>query len=134
MPIDYSLYDPSWKTVIRPDILKRAKDCCEQCNIPNGKIVLRGTYNGVEAYQDMDGNIYNAANSEYINSDYLGEVDESQKNQIIKVVLTISHTDHVITNNDYSNLKALCQQCHNRHDKGHRKESREKNKKQIKLF
>lgn len=33
-----------------------------------------------------------------------------------KVVLTIAHIDHVIENNDRSNLKALCQKCHNGHD------------------
>jgi len=33
-----------------------------------------------------------------------------------RVVLTISHTDHDITNNDPTNLRALCQRCHLQHD------------------
>lgn len=43
----------------------------------------------------------------------------------IKIVLTIAHLDHDITNNDASNLKALCQKCHLNYDKDHhRKNSR----------
>lgn len=33
-----------------------------------------------------------------------------------RVVLTVSHTDHNIQNNDLDNLRALCQRCHLRHD------------------
>lgn len=36
------------------------------------------------------------------------------------VVLTIAHLDQDITNNADSNLAALCQRCHNRHDAPHR--------------
>lgn len=40
------------------------------------------------------------------------------------VVLTIAHLDHDPTNNDFGNLRALCQRCHNRHDAKHRAENR----------
>jgi len=33
-----------------------------------------------------------------------------------RVVLTIAHLDHDVQNNDTSNLAALCQRCHLRHD------------------
>ncbi len=39
---------------------------------------------------------------------------------LIIIVLTISHTDHFILNNHPSNLRALCQKCHNTHDAKHR--------------
>ena len=32
------------------------------------------------------------------------------------VVLTIAHLDHDPTHNDFKNLAALCQRCHNRYD------------------
>lgn len=38
----------------------------------------------------------------------------------IKVVLTIAHLDHTPENCDPSNLRALCQRCHNRYDAKHR--------------
>ena len=43
-----------------------------------------------------------------------------------KVVLTIAHLDHIPENCDYSNLRALCQRCHNRYDAKHRAETRRK--------
>ena len=41
-----------------------------------------------------------------------------------KVVLTIAHLDHTPENNDPSNLRALCQKCHNSYDATHRAETR----------
>jgi hypothetical protein len=37
-----------------------------------------------------------------------------------KVVLTIAHLDHQPENCDRSNLKALCQKCHNTYDASER--------------
>jgi len=128
MPIDYKKYPANWKSEIRPTILERAEHKCEFCNVPNYKWIIRGVRNGVEAYQDDDGNIYDANTSERIGDDYVGEVDESGKNPLIKIVLTIAHLDHDIANNNPENLKALCQRCHNRHDKDYRKQNRQKNK------
>lgn len=33
-----------------------------------------------------------------------------------KVILTVAHLDHQPENNDGSNLKAMCQRCHNKYD------------------
>lgn len=83
MPVDYTLYPPDWRTVIRPRILDRAKHCCEgsprypRCRAANGQP---------------------------------HPVTSS------KVVLTIAHLDHDVSNNDDSNLAALCQRCHLTHD------------------
>ncbi len=33
-----------------------------------------------------------------------------------KVILTVAHLDHIPENCDPSNLKAMCQRCHNRYD------------------
>ena len=46
-----------------------------------------------------------------------------------KVVLTIAHLDHTPQNCDPSNLRALCQKCHNNYDAPHRAETRRKSKK-----
>ena len=35
MPIDYKKHPPNWKTEIRPEILKRANNCCEFCGVEN---------------------------------------------------------------------------------------------------
>jgi len=41
-----------------------------------------------------------------------------------RVVLTVGHLDHNPENNDYNNLMAMCQYCHNNYDKYHRAETR----------
>jgi len=46
----------------------------------------------------------------------------------IKIVLTIAHLDHDITNNDPANLRALCQRCHLHYDQEHHQRSRRKNR------
>jgi 5-methylcytosine-specific restriction endonuclease McrA len=43
-----------------------------------------------------------------------------------KVVLTTAHLDHNPRNNKRENLLALCQRCHNRIDRHHRKATRNK--------
>jgi len=131
MPIDYKLYPANWKTEIRPAIMERAKNCCEFCNVENYRLILRGNWNNIDCYQDDDGFIYDANTSEKIGSDYVGEVHPT--NKFIKVVLTIAHLDHDVNNNDYSNLKALCQRCHNRYDIDNRVKNR-KEKRVLLLY
>ena len=43
-----------------------------------------------------------------------------------KVILTVAHLDHQPENCDYSNLKAMCQKCHNSYDMPHRAANRKK--------
>ena len=101
MPIDYSKYPKDWKTRIRPQILERALNHCERCGVRNHAHILRSKRNGA---------IY-----EY----YYGVDDVIGFEKPVKVVLTIAHLDHDITNNHPENLMALCQRCHLRHDKEH---------------
>lgn len=93
MPIDYRKYPPDWKTRIRPDILRRANNRCELCGVENGSLVWRERVVMRFNYGPLG----------------RGGV---QMGQYVKVVLTIAHLDHDNKNNDYSNLKALCQKCH----------------------
>ena len=133
MPYNLKDYPPNWLSEIRPRILARAKNCCEECNVPNYKCIFRGIWNGIEVYQDIDFDIFRADNSEKIvtGGDMIAGYSETQ--QAIKIVLTISHTDHDTTHNEDSNLRALCQRCHNRHDAKYRKRNK-KIKGQSELF
>ena len=45
------------------------------------------------------------------------------------VVLTIAHLDQTPENCDYSNLRALCQKCHNNYDMPFRVKNRKKKEK-----
>lgn len=141
MPIkDWSKYPKNWKTEIRPAILERAGNKCETCKVPNGEYVCRGKWSykegdWIDVYQNDDGDIFDASNGNHMGASYVGDIwINAPKSAGCKIVLTISHTDHDIINNDYSNLKALCQRCHNIHDIPFRKANRIKNKGQLQLI
>jgi hypothetical protein len=115
MPLNYKLYPSNWKSEIRPAILERAKHCCEQCGVANYATGSR----------DLAGNWHTTKQICNMNSDvgygYFGTYGVKD----IKIVLTIAHLDHDITNNDPANLKALCQKCHLALDsKQHRENAR----------
>jgi len=107
MPIDYKKYPVNWKTEIRPAILKRANDCCEFCGLENYSIGYRN-----------ENNIWSEIEKSFA-GDMIAEDAREMGYKVIKIVLTIAHLDHDITNNDYNNLKALCQKCHLNYDKAH---------------
>ena len=68
MPIDYTNYHPEWLTRIRPDILKRAENCCEFCKVQNEYFIYRGVFGGKHAYQNVFSEIYCAKTGEYLGS------------------------------------------------------------------
>lgn len=53
---------------------------------------------------------------------------DNNRGGLVMVVLTIAHLDHTPENCAPSNLRALCQRCHNRYDAQHRAETRKKSK------
>lgn len=108
-PENKKLYPKNWAK-IRSNILARAEYCCEFCFLRNYELGIRD-----------EGYFYGLTSTHKQGQFYGGR-------KVIKIVLTIAHLDHDPTNNDYSNLKALCQQCHNRYDARHRAENRKRNK------
>lgn len=113
MPIDYGKYPPNWKTEIVPAVLLRANNCCEECGLQNYQkvysIVLSVKQNGK----------YKLRSIWFRNEqDAKRECASFRDVKQVKVVLTISHTDHDETNHEVKldRLKALCQLCHLRYD------------------
>jgi hypothetical protein len=105
MPIDYSKYAANWKTEIRPGILKRAGNKCEFCGVPNG----------TEVWRDMKRR-------------NRGQSKQYAFLKPVKIVLTIAHLNHDITDNRPENLRALCQRCHLTHDKEQHAKTRRRNR------
>ena len=79
---------------IRTQILDRAGERCEFCGAENHTYVMKA---GTEDWKYP---------------------------KWVKVVLTIAHLDHTPENWEPSNLRALCQRCHNRYDAAHRATTR----------
>lgn len=107
-------------TATRARILKRAKNCCEQCGKPNKTAILTGS--GGYCYmvwalctdgpwRDREGK-------------RVRRIQLSFPVRLIVVVLTIAHLNHTPGDDRDENLKALCQWCHLNYDKIHHHETR----------
>lgn len=136
MPIDYKDYPSNWKTEIRPAILSRANNCCESCNVANYSEGFRNKYGTFYTIEYVI-NKFDNDGVDMFDDELLHCVQKDGKVKHIKIVLTIAHLDHNVNNNDYSNLKALCQRCHLQYDAKHHaknaKATNKKKKKQIEI-
>lgn len=111
MPIkteNKSRYPKNWKKISEDIRFNRANNKCEICGAVNYSYVDK--YTRGCCLQDED--------------------------NAIRIVLTVAHLDHTPENCDYSNLKAMCQKCHNNYDKSHRMQTKimTKNSNQLSLF
>lgn len=131
MPINYKLYPKNWLSEIRPEILARAKNCCEECGVENGIGIFRGIYNDEKVFQKANGDLYKEDGTFIMHDSQYCCIEGKQENsKAIKVVLTVAHLNHDINDNRPENLKALCQLHHLRLDiSHHRKNSRATNEK-----
>lgn len=111
MPIkDPTIYPSNWKQISARIRFDRAKGRCEKCNAPHGVTIYRNP-DKLEDYVTMsaDGDLLLPNGTPL--DDYGFEYTKS-----VRVILTVAHLDHDTTNNDDSNLMALCQLCHLRYD------------------
>lgn len=112
-------YPPEWPAISLA-IRARAKQQCEFCGAPNGQWILRdarptqwqyfalGEDGKPKGVPYMDFQVYFPQN---LTREYY------KKEGAVKIILTVAHLDRDRTNNDPSNLAALCQRCHLNHDR-----------------
>lgn len=134
MPIRPELrkfYGREWREVIRPRILARAGNKCEQCGKPAGKRIetLTGvlTGRGGRPYHFMAWRVFGTdfwrdQNGRYLSSHTFPFWDETGRN--IRGQVGVAHMNHVPGDDRDENLKALCNWCHLMHDRGKHKETR----------
>ena len=122
MPINYAAYPYNWDD-IRADILCRADNCCEFCGVENYSVGYR-----------KDGEFKNILPLFNLSPFVIKRINEGLAldigARIIKIILTIAHLDQNPMNNDYTNLRALCQRCHLNYDR----DMRLKKEKGISLY
>lgn len=110
------LYGREWRTVIRPRILRRARNRCERCHKPDRAevFVWRGLWRPVDVGASW--------RTEWgIETTWEAPSRERRR---IRVVLTVAHLNHDPADNRDENLAALCQWCHLHHDRSHHKDTR----------
>lgn len=88
MPIDYNDYPDNWHEISEYIRFERA-DCQCECE---GECGLHQGKRCIEVH------------------------DEPAVYARGKIILTVAHLDHDTSNNEYDNLKAMCQRCHLRYD------------------
>lgn len=119
------LYPSNWKDIV-VRIRQRCGDCCEFC----------GLSHGAWGHRDSAGKFVCAIELPLQFIDAIHDLKTGEK--LFKVQLTVAHLDHDPTNNSDENLRALCCQCHNRHDGQHRARSRSRTRDakrgQLRLF
>lgn len=115
-PENRKLYPPDWKAIVER-VKARDGHACKFCGLANYSVIERAK-DGAATILANATSFQNAV--EWIAGQY--GCDEQDVPKI--VVLTTAHLDHDPTNNADENLASLCQRCHNRHDSGHRAETR----------
>ncbi len=103
-------YPTAWRT-IREGILLRANNRCETCLAPNAETIAR--HDDGRSYMLDRGDVFDAETGAHLG---VARGSEYDARRFVRVVLTVAHLDHDESNNDPSNLRALCQLHHLRHD------------------
>ena len=88
-PENKSRYPDNWKEISNYIRFIRAEGKCEVCGVVNYSFVNRHTR----------------------------ETCLRCEPEAIRIILTVAHLDHKPENCEYSNLKAMCQKCHNNYDR-----------------
>ena len=115
-----STSSPEW-LAIRGATLVLASYRCQFCGVKDRTAIVRGND---ETFMTVDGDVFNENTGQF-----LRKVDIlSYRGRFVDIVLTTAHLDHDPTNNEPGNLAALCQQCHNRYDAEHRRQTRRSRK------
>lgn len=119
MPIRKQDYPPDWKE-ISFQVRHAAGWRCEWCGAPGGECIRRykrvpfpnPAYPGHDyvvwyTVEETDGTWVDPKTLTWARLRFHG---------LTKIILTVAHLDRNSQNNDRSNLAALCQRCHLRHD------------------
>jgi hypothetical protein len=117
-----------WRKVVRPRILARAENKCEDCGAPNHASVLRAfgwwTPANIESGKFMLSE--RIVMLPWHHAGHPGQLACFPRESChwTSIVLTVAHLNHVAGDDRDENLKALCGWCHLNYDKQHHAETR----------
>jgi len=106
-------YCKEWELLSLKIRYEVAKNMCQMCGLTNGFIIERferGRYRIISSkeIEEITRQAAKAKISIFKMCSMMG---------FTRVILTVAHLDHDESNNEPSNLKALCQRCHLNHDR-----------------
>lgn len=133
-------YGAAWRHQIRPRILERAGNCCEQCGKPAHATVW--VYSAGEPGQywhpvplslDVDKQCWTSCvrgafgdrEAFMLDARQVSRAQRTRQLRKIKVVIAVAHLNHVAGDDRDENLRALCCWCHLHLDQGQHKEARQ---------
>lgn len=130
MPIRKEDYPPDWKA-ISLRVRAAAGQRCEWCGAPNGRAIYRVArsvktmlriYCSTEYreykvdWRYAPPTVFMPGSCEQERTDKMG-ARRLRFHGFTRIILTVAHLDRDSTNNERSNLAALCQRCHLNHDR-----------------
>jgi 5-methylcytosine-specific restriction endonuclease McrA len=118
-PEQRALYPKDWKQ-ISLRVRQRAANKCELCKAPNRKLVARGEGRDAGTYMLEHGAVFSEVDGTPLG---VARGSEYVRSHLVRIVLTVSHTNQDPTDNRDENLRALCQKCHLHHDKAQHQEN-----------
>lgn len=127
MPIRADLrhfYGREWRLVVRPRILARAENRCEQCGVPNHTEVTRVLGFWLEEGASWALGTFRRWKTPKGADWYEGHGDPLGRRRRVRIVLTVAHLNHKSGDDRDENLRAWCQWCHLHHDVVHHAETR----------
>lgn len=130
-PENKKRYPANWKTEIRPKILERANNCCENCGVANKSLLIYRN-NKLDDIIEPSDFVYELHKHDAGKTWTTYENGKLIRYRKALVVLTIAHLDHTPENCNEDNLRAWCQRCHNKYDAKHRAETRQRQKQEDK--
>jgi hypothetical protein len=111
-----SIKSPEW-LAIRSYIRARAGDCCEQCGVRHLTYGVRMDGEFTDLGLDKAEALGEYEYAKGIATIFSGpDADLSAIPPMIRIVCTVAHMDHGLTDHSTANLKFLCQKHHNGHD------------------
>lgn len=109
MPIRKRDYPPDWPAISNA-VRTAAGWRCEWCGAPHKAVIERlesGDFYELDWITETDGTVVTTDRLTWARLRFHG---------LTRIILTTAHLDRNTRNNDLSNLAALCQRCHLRHD------------------
>jgi hypothetical protein len=114
MPVNRKEYHPKWKLISKLVRFRRAQGRCEKCGVQEGQVGYYVDERFITATLPV--RYYDSIVKQVGHRKAVRSTRARYHVQLVKIKTSCAHLDHNRKNNRFSNLAALCERCHLRHD------------------